>query len=803
MNINFESNGEQLLFEINSLKRLVFEPEFGQYLCNLEASYIANPQNAEMFRSDLYRCYNIYSQRMVAVGKNIPDDFFTAAYPGMGKPVVLNNNSNIGYNQFYAAQAQMNPLMNGTGVQPAQTVFSQPQKTNQPQQTNQSQQTANVAAMVNNMADNPAMATQIQNQSVLAQPTVAQSASVVMMQQNTNHAQLKTAAPEPVPEKKVNGSKAEFAIGGILLSIFGTVIILIAAIMLAINFMDSFMQGVSMYIVCAAILAFSEFFIRKRIEKLSGIFTGLALAGLYVSTLVNFFALHNFGFVLTLVILVLLTISIGVLSFFRKSFLLTIIGFVSSFVVLGLSGSVESEMQMFFLLGTVIIVCCLWSIIPVTGNGKAFGIVQMYTYFFMPYAFIIAISASDVVDDPFLVTLFLAISILPALITLVNCSVRYYGEKKSQKGGAFIAFVIGFLSLFFSVGIMDSIAAFEEIGHLSIVITTILVTLISCGFVAGWLKLLKNDMWVYPVYLASAILLPLCFAFEDNIAKVSALVILVAIHVGLSRLLKTIGFKICDVIGKCALFIAIMVYAIIQWSNNDFNVAPLVILLASELIITMIGSGFADANAYIMTLSIIMAIAGFLRDEFVIIPFFVVPAVLMFVFNFVEYLKPKSKIGYNIFALVCLVVAGLFVNIPEIKDNGIVVFICFACGLLTMIQVTIPAYGMPFAKNVMPLALYLSYFVFMIRGASDYVTSAILMFIALFCVGAGFFFKQKACRIYGLVLSIFVCGKLVFYDFSDATTGTKTIMYFVCGIITLAISSIYIIIEKKMSNSNK
>ena len=100
-----------------------------------------------------------------------------------------------------------------------------------------------------------------------------------------------------------------------------------------------------------------------------------------------------------------------------------------------------------------------------------------------------------------------------------------------------------------------------------------------------------------------------------------------------------------------------------------------------------------------------------------------------------------------------------------------------------------------FAGNMMPVAAYLSYFVFVIRLKDAFITSGILMFVALVCVALGFLMKQKAVRIYGLVLAMFVCIKLAIFDIADAATLTKTIMYFVVGVLALIIAGVYIVME--------
>ena len=85
-----------------------------------------------------------------------------------------------------------------------------------------------------------------------------------------------------------------------------------------------------------------------------------------------------------------------------------------------------------------------------------------------------------------------------------------------------------------------------------------------------------------------------------------------------------------------------------------------------------------------------------------------------------------------------------------------------------------------------------------VRTGFAIVNSILLMLNALICVGMGFYIRDKALRIYGLVLSLLVCGKLVLYDFAGSNALQRMIVFFIVGLIALAIASIYMILEKNM-----
>ena len=70
-----------------------------------------------------------------------------------------------------------------------------------------------------------------------------------------------------------------------------------------------------------------------------------------------------------------------------------------------------------------------------------------------------------------------------------------------------------------------------------------------------------------------------------------------------------------------------------------------------------------------------------------------------------------------------------------------------------------------------------------------------LLGIALAGIVVGFWQKQRPLRIYGLCLALFVCAKVVVYDFWDLELLAKGLLLLAVGLAAIAISIIYAIIE--------
>ncbi len=95
------------------------------------------------------------------------------------------------------------------------------------------------------------------------------------------------------------------------------------------------------------------------------------------------------------------------------------------------------------------------------------------------------------------------------------------------------------------------------------------------------------------------------------------------------------------------------------------------------------------------------------------------------------------------------------------------------------------------------LAGYLSYMFFVCGIQQRLVISALLMLVALLAISFGFIFEEKVVRIYGLSLALVVCLKLVVWDFWGQPVLYRMLAFLVVGILSLVISLVYIILEKK------
>lgn len=95
------------------------------------------------------------------------------------------------------------------------------------------------------------------------------------------------------------------------------------------------------------------------------------------------------------------------------------------------------------------------------------------------------------------------------------------------------------------------------------------------------------------------------------------------------------------------------------------------------------------------------------------------------------------------------------------------------------------------------LVLVLSYMVFIYQITLPVMVSILLMGVAVVSVIAGFIRRETALRIFGLCMALFVCVKVIVYDYWDLELLPKSILLMAVGVIAIAISIVYAVLEQK------
>ena len=167
-------------------------------------------------------------------------------------------------------------------------------------------------AMTGNAQNVPPYAqTAPQNQNGQSVPHMSQYAQTAPQNQNGQPVppmqQNIQRQVQPVPPQTKNKRTLEYKIGTAFLGVVGILFILIAFVTFGLQYMSSTLQGILFYILGVAIFAGSELFLAKKLEKFSYFVSGLGIAGLYITTILNYLYLKIFPSYAALIITVAVT----------------------------------------------------------------------------------------------------------------------------------------------------------------------------------------------------------------------------------------------------------------------------------------------------------------------------------------------------------------------------------------------------------------------------------------------------------------------------------------------------------------
>ena len=169
----------------------------------------------------------------------------------------------------------------------------------------------------------------------------------------------------------------------------------------------------------------------------------------------------------------------------------------------------------------------------------------------------------------------------------------------------------------------------------------------------------------------------------------------------------------------------------------------------------------------------------------------------MLLFNYIHMFK---TISYKIFNYITIFqIVLVFIALINKQNNiDIVNLILFTIlGLSVIVSVINEKLGFTNKYNKIISILFVSLMVCLCQFASGIITSIILLIISIASIINGFYYNDKKVRVLGLILTLFICLKVITLDSLGSNSLDRMILFFVTGIITLIISGIYIMLEKR------
>lgn len=593
------------------------------------------------------------------------------------------------------------------------------------------------------------------------------------VQQTVQQKPIKEVIPVRM-EKKTKKTDVEFGIGAAVLSVVGALFIITALVIFALNFMDNLQQGIFYYVLAGVVIAFSELRLRKHLERFSQAVTGIGVCVLYTATILNYLYLHTMNSPVALAATIAVSVFALLLSRKRESALLRIIGILGCYISLMPLDKFESLMEFVIPCVILCIVNVFYLLLPV--GEKNVAVRNVHSAANVAAAGYLTVTAS--MSGLPVVWIFA----FPAAMILIQYFIYYgTGPQKSRR----FFYITGQVLLH----VMAALVVCDEKFYIPV--SLVLALIDGLGICLCRDKSIRwTGLHCFTIYF---VIVCTSLPMREYLVGVA---VLYALYRVLSYFwneqLRTAGF-IVSVFSGCVflanmesssnvqyvlLAVMVLAVAVIKYDKVFHEIFLLTILWSFGLF------GF-DTLAIALPLSVILLLA------------------CMTLFTKIEGYKSakvKTLTGfawtYNAISLL----ASLFeINSPD----RISMTIFLVAESLLLVLLVSKECGMREEKVVRgrahALAFFFTYMVFAYHIGLPIAVSIWLMVIAVACVGAGFGLKIKSLRIYGLCLSLFVCGKLLLFDFADAQSADRVISFFVVGVIALAISYLYMRIERSLA----
>lgn len=641
-----------------------------------------------------------------------------------------------------------------------------------------------------------------------ANSAIASERQAVQTKSAVTTCEQKVQAAYPVTAA-VKPKQTEFAIGAFVLSIVGGIFLLAALVTFGMTLAGNLGKGICLYTVCAIILAVSEILVYRRLPMLGKVFTSIALGGLFLTTLICYGRWHLFGDVwkasftdewIALGITVAIVGGAVALSRKRDAIVYRIVGLLGGYLCFLVVEGIEWHMTLSpALIALVLVMNLLVVIFPIRKYRAAFHITHLAVNAVFTFVYAVIFTYNETAE-PWQTGLLVVGMLLFQQFLLGR---QFAGQQDGSvpvtaitfyhMANVLFAFMLPFMVLSEDASLRFGLDAVMLMAVCAVHLVAILV-----------MKLCKVD-GVQHIYTGMAFMTVwMSIFFDDNIpGAVSLLVFLAATKLLTLRKKASVTYRVDDIVLtvlNCILLLDEQAQ-LFPVSGDVENMVLAGILLLGAVISILFIHYWQTAFESIITAALAIQAVLYLPT---ILKLPVAVGILLsgiLAFNHVKRWQGKNILIYNILALLGQAVCFLMLTNPIYRNANLTYLCMLIFGIATIVFTLQEQCHMNFKGKYMVLAVFLTYMALVFKTTMPFVNSILLMAIALTCVGIGFVRERKSVRLYGLILALLVCAKLVLYDFFKAPTLQKTVLFFIVGIIALIIAAIYIILEKRSNHS--
>lgn len=596
------------------------------------------------------------------------------------------------------------------------------------------------------------------------------------------HARRKQTAPA---EK----SSVEFKVGAHVFGFLGAVFILVAFVIFGFNFLDEMAQGLCLYGAALVLVLLSELLFGKRIPGFSYVLTGIGIGGLYAANIVNYLVLHTINGIAAMALTLL--IALGMLFIGRKkdSAAIRLVSLIGCYISFWPIDEFETEFNFLIAAAVLFIINAVSIFLKNQKHQLAIDLVHVFLNIFSSIIFISAAWREEL-NPAYLVFYVVTSFIFYSILCL---------KRSKEKNSLLFAFgCVGNGISIFMLFLIGNMAPGVSDLHVALYVHLLAEVLILavCGVIFLLWDKADGRKWAQVYYIAAVVLLmSLMSAYPlERILSVLSVLLLGKILAGQKEMqvLDCIAVMWTGLMGLwlsdywyCWLFAGALLLS--AFRIMSMHIYHEIVITLSILAIWWsqcefyLSRSFGFDNGWLYPVS-----AGILL-------------LLFLLFNHLPKWKNEHQKAYNISNVVFML--GYYLGV-WLCDDYIISSVMMILGVATIIVVFRKRYEMAVPRKDLLIAGFLAYFSVTGHYESPVIVSVLLMAVALFCVGIGFKMQDKKERVCGLTVALFICIKLVLYDFREVEVLYRVIVFLVVGLIALIISYIYIQLEKSMENKN-
>lgn len=611
-----------------------------------------------------------------------------------------------------------------------------------------------------------------------------------LAEQTEQTVELAAEKPEPaqnpeqfqtayVPTKK---NRTESAVGAVILSIVGGAFILTAFVMLGVNYMNSFVEGMCLYGACAAVILVSEMLVYRRSKSLGSTLTAIGICGLYLSTIINYLALHNLSVGAALAITAGSMLFVIVLSRKRDSAVYRALGMIACYLCLLLLQKELTSVEYLAAAGIIFAGNLICAVLPVKKYFARVNGIHILANTFFTMGFLIKASGSADLENASLLFLLSSYVVLQ-LLTVLHCR----REKKLSGGILSVYHISAVLYLLLFTAVLS--------GHsyASAVAGGILGSIAVIAFAAFLGMRPFPEKW--SIYFQAVLLLITVARAIDMRTCILVLVGMLVMGKLLLMRRKLPLLKVTDLVLTISVCIMAVVYRYVPGNTKDLLCT--FVLFAGVLFSIFFISFWQAAYKTILTYTLAFVLLPAVPFAFRLPVFTGVLFGGMLLFGNVRKWNEKNTPIYNWLMLSGQIICFLMLS-GHIYRNELMTYLCMLVfGTATIEIVFQEKYRMNLKGKHFLTAVFFTYMALIVRLKMPVINSALLIAAAIVCIGIGFAEKKKGIRSYGLALFLAACGKIAFYDFQSVAILQKTILFFAVGSIALVAAGVYIVLEKK------